>query len=188
MDSQEFYFRFQCGVGEPAASTTLDDRQRIVDAFYLHYCIFAMLTELDQVKQGLMVQKFNVLMEKYPNVVRTAFQPVKEVITSSLIEELYCSHTTLAPMGSERWSKQQAIINPWVCYLRRIKGMARLEIVHELHVYKHVFVLFKIQTKPMQFHPCTMFLSFQQDVVVCLLLELMWSQASHLMTSNEGSL
>lgn len=102
MDSQEFDFRFQCGVGEPAASITLDDRQRIVDAFCLHYCIFATLTELDQVKQGLMVQKFSVLMEKYPNVVRTAFQPVKEVITSSLIEELYCGNATLAPRGSER--------------------------------------------------------------------------------------
>ena len=141
MDSQEFDFRFQCGVGEPAASITLDDRQRIVDAFCLHYCIFATLTELDQVKQGLMVQKFSVLMEKYPNAVRTAFQPVKEVITSSLIEELYCGNTTLAPRGSERWSKQQAILNSWVCYLRRIEGMARLEIVHELHVYICLFCL-----------------------------------------------
>ena len=52
-----------------------------------------------------------------------AFQPVKEVITSSLIEELYCSNTTLAPRGNKRWSKQQAILNSWVCYLRRIEGM-----------------------------------------------------------------
>ena len=134
LDSQEFDFRFQCGVGEPAASMTLEDKQRIVDAFCLHYSIFATLTELDQVKQGLTVQKFNVLMEKYPNAVRASFQPVKEVITSSLIEELYCSNTSLAPRGSEKWSRQQAILNAWVCYLRRIEGMATLEMVYELHV------------------------------------------------------
>ena len=58
LDSQEFDFRFQCGVGEPAASMTFEDKQRIADAFCLHYSIFATLTELDQVKQGLTVQKF----------------------------------------------------------------------------------------------------------------------------------
>ena len=80
LDSQEFNFRFQCGVGEPAASMTLEDKQRIVDTFCLHYSIFATLTELDQVKQGLTAEKFNVLMEKYPNAVRAAFQPVKEYV------------------------------------------------------------------------------------------------------------
>ena len=137
---------------------TLDDKQRVADAFCLHFCIFAALTELEQVKQGLTVQKFSILMEKYPNTVRTAFQPVQEVITSSLIEELYCNNLNLAPRGSERWSKQQAILNCWVCYLRRIEGMARLGIVHGLHVY--VIVLFKIQIKLMLFHPYMTFFSF----------------------------
>ena len=73
-------------------------------------------------------------MGKYPNAVRPAFQPVKEIITSSLIEQLYCSNTSLAPRGSENWSRQQVILNAWVCYLRRIEGMATLEIVYELHV------------------------------------------------------
>ena len=75
-----------------------------------------------------------VSMGKYPNAVRPAFQPVKEVITSSLIEQLHCSNTSLAPRGSEKWNRQQAILNAWVCYLRRIEGMATLEMVYELHV------------------------------------------------------
>lgn len=123
MDRQEFDFRFFCGVGEPAGSMTLEDKQRVVDALCLHYCILSSVTELEQLKQGLVVQKFNTLMEKYPDALRTAFQPVLQGITSSLIEQLYCNHTNLAPRGSEKWSKQQGILNAWICYLRRIEGM-----------------------------------------------------------------
>ena len=122
LDSQEYNFRFQCGICEPAASVTLEEKQRIVDAFCLHYCIFSTVAELEQLKQGLLVQKFSTLMEKYPDAVRTAFQPAKQIITSGLIEQLYCNHANLGPRGSEKWCKQQAILNAWACYLRRIEG------------------------------------------------------------------
>ena len=124
LDSQEFDFRFQCGIGKPAASVTLEERQRIVDAFCLHYCIFSTVAELEQLKQGLAVQKFITLMEKYPGTVKTAFQPAKQVVTSSLIEQIYCNHTNLAPRGSDKWYKQQGILNAWSCYLRNIEGRA----------------------------------------------------------------
>ena len=123
LDSQEFDFRFQCGVSEPAASLTLEDKERLVDAFCLHYCVFSTVAELEQLKQGLMVQKFSTLMERHPDVVREAFRPAKQAITSSLIEQLYTSnHSNLAPRGSEKWCKQQGILNAWACYLRRIEG------------------------------------------------------------------
>ena len=124
LDSQEFDFRFQCGISKPAVSVTLEERQRIVDAFCLHYCIFSTVAELEQLKQGLAVQKFITLMEKYPGTVRTAFQPAKQVVTSSLIEQIYCNHTNLAPRGSDKWYKQQGILNAWSCYLRNIEGRA----------------------------------------------------------------
>ena len=102
LDSQEYDFRFQCGICEPAASVTLEDKQRIVEAFCLHYCVFSTVAELEQLKQGLQLQKFSTLMEIYPSTVRTAFQPAMEIITSGVIEQLYSNHANLAPRGSEK--------------------------------------------------------------------------------------
>lgn len=50
------------------------------------------MTELEQLKQ---VQKFNSLIEKYPNPMRTSFQSVKQRITNKLIE--YSNYINLAP-------------------------------------------------------------------------------------------
>lgn len=126
LDSQEFDFRFHCGIGEAAVSLTLEDKAKLVNAFCLHYCIFCTVAELEQLKQGLVVQKFTTLMEKHPDVIRGAFCLAKQAITSSLIEQLYDNHKDLAPRGSEKWCKQQGILNAWVCYLRKIEGMYNL--------------------------------------------------------------
>ena len=126
LDSPEFDFRFHCGVGEPAVSLTLEDKSKLVNAFCLHYCIFCTVAELEQLKQGLVVQKFTTLMEKHPDVIRGAFCPPKQAITSHLIEQLYDDHKDLAPRGSEKWCKQQGILNAWVCYLRKIEGIKDL--------------------------------------------------------------
>ena len=69
LDNQEYDFRFQCGICEPAASVTLEDEQRIVEAFCLHYCVFSTVAELEQLKQGFLPQKYSTSMEKHPNAV-----------------------------------------------------------------------------------------------------------------------
>ena len=69
LDNQEYDFRFQCGICEPAASVTLEDKQRIVEAFCLHYCVFSTVAELEQLKQGFLPQKYSTSMEKHPNAV-----------------------------------------------------------------------------------------------------------------------
>ena len=122
LDNPEFEFRFACGVGEPAASMLFSDKEKVIESMCLHYCILCSLTELEQLKEGLTVQKFNTLMIKYPELVRTAFNQPTLTITSSVIEELYSDHVDIATKGSEKWNQQQAILNAWRHYLKGIEG------------------------------------------------------------------
>ena len=98
------------------------DKRRVIEAISLHYCILSSLTELEQLKQGLAIQKFNSLMMKFPNVIKMNFTQCASAITSNVIEELYCEHVIVAPRGSEKWSQQRAILNAWTHYLRGIEG------------------------------------------------------------------
>jgi len=122
LDSPEFEFRFSCGIGEPAACMVFSDKRRIINAICLHYCILSSLMELEQLKEGLTVQKFNRLMMRFPEIFRTAFTQCTPAITSSVIEELYCDHVIVAPRGSDKWNRQQDILNAWTRYLRGIES------------------------------------------------------------------
>ena len=65
-------------------------------------CILCSLTELEQLKKGLTIQKFITLMIKFPELVRTVFAQPSSPIISSVIEKLYSDHVVIAPKGSEK--------------------------------------------------------------------------------------
>lgn len=99
------------------------DKKRIIESICLHYSILSSLTELEQLKEGLAIQKFSTLMMKVPVIIRTAFTQCALTVTSSVIEELYCDHVITAPRGSDKWNRQLAILGAWKCYLRGIEGI-----------------------------------------------------------------
>lgn len=94
------------------------DKEKVVESLCLHYCILCSLTELEQLKEGLTIQKFNTLMIRFKELIRTAFTQPASPISSSVIEELYSDHVLTAPKGSEKWNQQQAILSAWRHYLR----------------------------------------------------------------------
>ena len=98
------------------------DRGRVIDGMCLQYCVLSSLTELEQLKEGLIIQKFNTLMLKFPKIIRMAFTQCALAITSNTIEELYRDHVIIAPKGSDKWSQQKAIVNAWTHYLRGIES------------------------------------------------------------------
>jgi len=73
MTSDEYDFRFSCGITKPTAR--FSDKQQIVNAMCLHYSVLVSLAELEQLRWGLAIQKFNSLMESYPQLLQKAFQP-----------------------------------------------------------------------------------------------------------------
>ena len=75
MTSTDYEFRYDCGVSKPVCRIKYSEKQKIVEAMCLHYTVLASLAELEQLRRGLSVQKFNSLMESSPQLIRKAFVP-----------------------------------------------------------------------------------------------------------------
>ena len=89
----------------------------------LHFTILGTIAELEQLKQGLAVQNFDELMKKQPVIMRTAFQATSS-LTCDDIEHLFSRKSAdLAAKGSDKRSKQEAILRAFSTYIRGLKGM-----------------------------------------------------------------
>ena len=108
MTSDEYDFRFSCGITKPTAR--FSDKQQIVNAMCLHYSVLVSLAELEQLRRGLAIQKFNSLMDSYPQLLRKAFQPPQCKITSEYIQDLFVAG--FSPMGSNKRPREEAL---WWC-------------------------------------------------------------------------
>lgn len=123
MSSPSFDFRFNCGIGDAASTFRLSDKSKIVNAMVLHFTILSTITELEQMKQGLKVLKLDQLMQRYPEIMKQAFQPPLSLECSD-IETLYGQECAeLANEGTEKRSKQEAILRAFTVYIRGLKGI-----------------------------------------------------------------
>ena len=87
-----------------------------MDARRLHYSVLVKLAELEQLRRGLAAQNFDALMEIYPQLIRTAFQPSQCEITSEYIQDLFVP--ALPPIGSNKRTVEEDIVMMWICYLQ----------------------------------------------------------------------
>lgn len=115
MTSDEYDFRFSCGITKPTAR--FSDKQQIVNAMCLHYSVLVSLAELEQLRRGLAIQKFNSLMESYPQLLRKAFQPPQCKITSEYIQDLF-----VAGFSRNKRPTEEAIMIMWIRYLQYLEG------------------------------------------------------------------
>ena len=83
-----------------------------MSALCLHYTVLACLAELEQVRCGLTIQQFSVLMELYPMTLREAFKPSQCTVTSSFIQGLFVPELSLK--GSNRRVIEEALIMVWI--------------------------------------------------------------------------
>jgi len=122
LNSPAFDFRFNCGIGETSSTIRISDKDKIVNAMILHFTILATTTELEQMKQGLTIQKFNELMKRHPLIMRTAFQ-ARSNLTCSDIERLYNHNSAeLAAVGTDKRERQEAILHAFTKYIHELKG------------------------------------------------------------------
>ena len=133
LDQPEYDFRFSCGISDPASSVTLADKSKIVKGMVLHYTILSTVAELEQLKQGMKAQQFDVLMKKQPRLLMPVFEAPEIKLTSSIITELYCRSNVVFSVQSAKRIKQEAIIEQWLKYVEELEGkhcMRRLHLVH----------------------------------------------------------
>jgi len=107
-------------VCKPASRISFSEKQKIVDAMCLHFVILESLAELEQLRRGLAVQKFNSLMEAFPHVVRKAFTPPEQKISSDMLQDLFVP--AFSPKGSNRREVEEAVVMCWLQYLQHVEG------------------------------------------------------------------
>ena len=101
-------------------SLKFTEKEEVVGDLCLHHAVLLSLAELEQMKRGLEIQKFSVLMNSYPHLLRKAFHPPTQSITSDFIQDLFVP--SLSPQGSNRREKEEAIMMAWIRYLQNIEG------------------------------------------------------------------
>ena len=119
MTSTDYEFRYDCGVSKPVCPIKYSEKHKIVEAMCLHYSVLASLAELEQLRRGLSVQKFNSLMESSPQLIQKAFVPPDTKISSDFLEDLYVP--IFSPKGSNKRVIEEALIMTWITYLQYLE-------------------------------------------------------------------
>ena len=86
----------------------------------LHYSILVSLAELEQLRRGLAIQRFDTLMESYPHLLRRAFEPFDQAVSSEYIQDLFVPE--FSQKGSNQRKTEEAIMIMWICYLQYLEG------------------------------------------------------------------
>ncbi len=132
--SEEYEFRFHCGITKTSARIQFADRDKVVSAMSLHYTVLVSLAELEQLRRRLSIQKFSSLMETFPDILRTTFEPPERQITSDFLQDLFVA--TLSESGSNRREKEEAVLMAWIHYLQQIEGKSDSESKQQSHSHQ----------------------------------------------------
>ena len=120
MASGDYEFWFTCGISKPISHLQFLDKEKIVTAMCLHYSVLVTLAELEQLHRGLTIQRFNVLMQSYPQAVRKAFELPPTKITSDFMQDLFVP--MFSPHGSNMRAVEEALVMTWIHYFQHIEG------------------------------------------------------------------
>ncbi len=116
LNSEQFSFRFDCGVCQPASSIKLIDKQHLISSIALHYCIYA---ELDEIRRGLDSLGFVGLMTQYPCLM-SLFKASSQKLTANMLQNLFSHTFSLA--GSNSHAKEQQIMMHVLELLHDVEG------------------------------------------------------------------
>lgn len=92
----------------------------------LHYSVLVSLAELEQLRRGLSLLKFDSLMTSYPDLLKKTFEPPKFEITRDFVQNLLTPD--FSPVGSNNRNTEEAIVMTWIHYLRYLESMYQIPI------------------------------------------------------------
>ena len=109
----EFSFRLDCGMCQPANAFSLKDKNVIISSIAMHYCIYSLKSELDEVRRGLQSLGFLDVVSKNP-ILRSLFEYSPSKVTA---EEMFIPE--FSPIGR---AKEEAVIMWFSELLHEMEG------------------------------------------------------------------
>lgn len=133
VDSDEYDFRFECGISQPITTIRLSHRDEIINGLALHsfLCVKA---EVDQILSGLNTYNIAELLQKDPYITRQLFVYYKNPLSADKIFDLFPAK--LSPSGSNSRELEEAAVMQWVNYTQVVEG----ELIYYVHMYIHMCV------------------------------------------------
>ena len=105
LDSEEFEFRFDCSICQPASSLTLSDKEVIISSTTLHHVIFSCKGELDELKKGLTTLNFLDLL-KHNDCIRSLLEGRQTCLTARILQDIFVP--LFSPRGSNARAREEA--------------------------------------------------------------------------------
>ena len=119
LDSDEFEFRFDCGICQPSSSFTLRNKEEIISSISLHYVTLSCKGELDELKVGLSALKFLDLLKQNDNI-RSLLEGRQTCLTAHVLQDLFVPK--FSPRGSNARTGEEATMMFFLDFLHEIEG------------------------------------------------------------------
>ncbi len=142
LDSDEYGFRFNCGVTQSSYHMKLIEKEEIISALCRHFIIYRSNSELEQLIEGFQTLNFFQLIKEHPSTMRQVFIPPKQCLTADFIQDFYT--VLYAEVGSNNRMREECTIMNWITYLRDSEGMPNLLFNISYHIILEFVVIINI--------------------------------------------
>lgn len=139
LNSEDYDFRFECGVGQPITTITINHRDEIVDALAMH-SIFSIKAELDQMISGLNDYGMGELAQNNPEMFRQLFVHYRQLpLTADILFDLFPAK--FSSPGSNARETEEAALMHWIHYTQDVYGEIYCKYIASWPMYMISFVL-----------------------------------------------
>ena len=119
--SDEFDFRYHCGLSQPVTAFKLCDKERIVQLFSKHFAVARCVPQLEQLKQGLTALDVLQLMQDNPVAMSTLFVYNSAELKVDDLYDLF--KPSLSPEGCNRREPELTALYQWGNFLQDLAGI-----------------------------------------------------------------
>ena len=130
--SDEFDFRYDCGIVQPVHSIQYSDKKKIAGAMIKYFSFIRCLPQLQQLKEGLCVLGVLQLLQEN-GAVHHLFASAVPLLSSNELYDLF--KPRLSPEGSNRNVEEVTALYQWANYLQAVAGtiLPHFIIHHPIH-------------------------------------------------------
>ena len=122
LDDQLFDLRCMCGITVPSTNIKFADLPQLIQNMCLHFVIFTVKSELDQLRDGLRtLGLLNVMESNYLQFLPLFLACHREELTADRLIALF-KIEEWSPKGSNNRDDEEAVIVNWENYVRMTEG------------------------------------------------------------------
>ena len=113
LDSDDFDFRFEVGIGD-----NLKDRKSIVQSVANYFTVIRVKAQIDQICEGLSCLGVDELMKSYPSTMHRLFTSQPQPLTPYSVFDMF--HAKLSSEGSNQREDQDQVLMYWSHFLELV--------------------------------------------------------------------